>query len=107
MNVSTGQQTRSGTLGKTNGAFVADFGLTYQVSKTLNLAAGVYIYQSAEDDADGDSDFGTEFDVGMKWKIYPKLEMRAGFGYLSAGDYGADNDKDDSWLTAVSLRHIF
>ena len=53
------------------------------------------------------SDFGTEFDVGMSWKIYSNLEMRAGFAYLAAGDYGANNDQDDSWFTAVSLRHIF
>ena len=102
-----GQATRDGKLGKTNGAFVADFGVKYQVSKTLNLGAGVYVYQSAEADIEGDEDFGTEFDVGMIWKIYPMLEMRAGFAYLAAGDYGADNDKEDSWLTAVSLRHIF
>jgi hypothetical protein len=101
-----GQKTRNPKLGITNGAFLADLGVKYQVSKTLNLGAGVSIYQSAEDDMDGDSDFGTEFDVGMIWKIYPNLEMRAGFAYLAAGDYGAD-DKDDSWMTAVALRHIF
>ena len=105
-----GQKTRSGTLGNTNGAFIADFGLTYQVSKTFNLGAGIYVYQSAEaahNDPAGDEDFGTEFDVAMSWKIYPKLEMRAGFAYLAAGDYGMNKDKDDSWMTAVALRHIF
>ena len=102
-----GNVARNPKLGHGNGAFAADFGVTYQVSKTLNLGAGVYILQSAEADAEGDEDVGTEFDVGMKWKIYPKLEMRAGFAYLAAGDYGMDNDKEDSWYTAVSLRHIF
>ena len=97
----------TGKLGKTNGAVIGELGLTYQVSKTFNLGAGIYVYQSAEDDPEGDSDYGTELDVGMKWKIYPNLEMRAGFAILSAGDYGTNNDKEDSWLTAVSLRHIF
>lgn len=97
----------TGKLGKTNGAVIGELGIKYQVSKTLNLGAGIYVYQSAEDDSEGDSDYGTELDVGMIWNIYPKLQMRAGFAYLSAGDYGVDNDKEDSWLTAVSLRHIF
>lgn len=102
-----GNAVRQPRLGHANGAVSVDFGITYQVSKTLNLGAGVYILQSAEDDAEGDSDVGTEFDVGMKWKIYPNLELRAGFAYLAAGDYGSNNDKDDSWYTAASLRHIF
>ena len=102
-----GNAVRNAKLGHANGAFAVDFGVKYQVSKTLNLGAGVYILQSAEDDAEGDSDVGTEFDVGMEWKIYPKLALRAGFAYLAAGDYGMDNDKEDSWYTAVALRHIF
>ena len=97
----------TGKLTRTNGSVIGELGLTYQVSKTFNLGAGVYVYQSAEDDLEGDTDYGTEVDVGMKWKIYPNLEMRAGFAFLSAGDYGSNNDKEDSWLTAVSLRHIF
>ena len=99
--------TSNGKLNKTNGAVITELGLTYQVSKTFNLGAGIYFYQSAEDDPEGDSDYGTELDVGMKWKIYKNLELRAGFAYLAAGDYGSNNDKEDSWMTAASLRHIF
>jgi hypothetical protein len=97
----------NGKLNKTNGAVIGELGLSYKVSKTFSMGAGIYVYNSAEADADGDDNFGTEFDVGMSWKIYSNLEMRAGFAYLAAGDYGADNDQDDSWFTAVSLRHIF
>ena len=100
----------NGKLQKTNGAVIVDLGVTYQVSKTFNVGAGVSIYNSAEahpDDPAGDEDYGTELDVGMQWKIYPNLQLRAGFAYLSAGDYGTNKDKDDSWYTGVSLRHIF
>ena len=97
----------TGKLTRTNGAVITELGITYQVSKTFNLGTGIYFYQSAEDDPEGDSDYGTELDVGMKWKIYKNLELRAGFAYLAAGDYGTNNDKEDSWLTAASLRHIF
>ena len=97
----------TGKLGRTNGAVIGELGVKYKVTKTFDLAAGVYVYNSAENDAEGDEDYGTEFDVGMQWKIYPNLALRAGFAYLSAGDYGSNNDKEDSWLTAVSLRHIF
>ena len=97
----------TGKLGRTNGAVIGELGLKYQVSKTFDLGAGIYVYQAAEADMEGDDDYGTEFDVGMQWKIYPNLQLRAGFAYLSAGDYGSNNDKEDSWMTAVSLRHIF
>ena len=100
----------NGKLNKTNGAVIAELGVKYQVSKTFDLGAGVYVYNSAEahpDDPEGDEDYGTEFDVGMQWKIYPNLQLRAGFAYFAAGDYGMDKDKDDSWYTGVSLRHIF
>ena len=97
----------TGKLTRTNGAVIGELGLKYQVTKTFDLGAGIYIYQSAEADNEGDEDYGTEFDVGMQWKIYPNLQLRAGFAYLAAGDYGTNDDKEDSWLTAVSLRHIF
>ncbi len=99
----------NGKLGKTNGAVVGELALAYAVSKTLKLGAGIHVYESAEDDGMGNSDYGTEFDAGMFWKIYPKLELRAGFAYLAAGDYGkaADKDNDDSWMAMMSLRHAF
>ena len=102
-----GSAVANGKLDKANGAVVGELAVAYQVSKTFKLGAGVNVYQSAEDDDMGDSDYGTEFDVGMFWKIYPKLELRAGFAYLAAGDYGKDDDLEDSWLATVSLRHGF
>ena len=97
----------TGKLTRTNGAVIGELGIKYKVSKTFNLGAGIYVYQSAEADMEGDEDYGTEFDVGMQWKIYPNLQLRAGFAYLAAGDYGSNNDKEDSWMAAASLRHIF
>ena len=97
----------TGKLTRTNGAVIGELGIKYKVSKTFDLGAGIYVYQSAEADMEGDEDYGTEFDVGMQWKIYPNLQLRAGFAYLAAGDYGTNNDKEDSWMAAASLRHIF
>ena len=97
----------TGKLTRTNGAVIGELGVKYKVSKTFDLGAGIYVYQSAEADMEGDEDYGTEFDVGMQWKIYPNLQLRAGFAYLAAGDYGSNNDKEDSWMAAASLRHIF
>ncbi len=97
----------TGKLTRTNGAVIGELGIKYKVSKTFDLGAGIYVYQSAEADMEGDEDYGTEFDVGMQWKIYPNLQLRAGFAYLAAGDYGSNNDKEDSWMAAASLRHIF
>ena len=97
-----------------NGAFVFDVGANYQVSKAFSTFAGVYFYNAAEpavgDQYDDAKDYGTEFNTGFKWKLYPKLELRTVAAYLIAGDYGKkkdDKDFDDSWNALWSLRHFF
>ena len=107
-------RTRSGTAAILNGAVMIGGEVEYAVSKTFVLHGAVHIYNSAEaaqganmDDA---TDFGTELNAGFRWKIYPKLELRTGFAYLSAGDYGKEiggPDFDDSWTALWSLRHGF
>lgn len=120
-----------------NGATVLEGLFEYQVSKTLKIGGGVSFYDSAESapdicadsirdggngngvcdgneglatDYDSDTYFGTEFNLGLRWKIYPKLELRAVGAYMVAGDYGkvaGGNDFDDPWVLAYSLRHTF
>ena len=100
--------TRNTRFQNLNGAVVIGGEAVYTVSKTFSISGGVHIYQSAEDDALGNTDYGTEFITGFKWKVYPKLELRTGFAYLSAGDYGrTDRDFDDAWTAMWSLRHGF
>ncbi len=64
-----------------------------------------------DDDLYDDSkDFGTEFNLGFKWKLYPNLELRTVAAYLFAGDYGkkmGDKDFDDTWVVAWTMRHTF
>ncbi len=97
-----------------NGAFVLDVGANYQVSKAFSTFAAVYFYNAAEaavgDQYDDAKDYGTEFNTGFKWKIYPKLELRTVAAYMVAGDYGKmkdGKDFDDSWNALWSLRHFF
>ena len=97
-----------------NGAFVLDVGANYQVSKAFSTFAAVYFYNAAEaavgEEYDDAKDYGTEFNTGFKWKIYPKLELRTIAAYLIAGDYGKmkdGKDFDDSWNALWSLRHFF
>ena len=97
-----------------NGAFVFDVGANYKVSKTFSTFAAVHFYNAAEpavgDMYDDAKDYGTEFNTGFKWKIYPKLELRTIAAYMVAGDYGkmeGGKDFDDSWNALWSLRHFF
>ena len=96
-----------------NGAVVIGGEAIYKVSKTFSVSGGVHVYQSAEaagGEADDDKNFGTEFNAGFRWKIYPKLELRTGFAYMAAGDYGKlpdAADADDGWTAMWSLRHGF
>ena len=97
-----------------NGAFVFDVGANYQVSKTFSTFAAVHFYNAAEpavgEEYDDAKDYGTEFNTGFKWKLYPKLELRTIAAYLIAGDYGKEKDGkdfDDSWNALWSLRHFF
>ncbi len=132
--------TGNGSNTQLNGATVFEGLFEYQVSKTFKIGGGVSFYDSAEsapdiiytecsqigidgrcvDNTDGDTEkrirhdsdtyFGTEFNLGFRWKIYPKLELRAVGAYMVAGDYGkvaGDNDFDDPWVLAYSLRHTF
>ena len=107
--------TRNTRFQNLNGAIVLGGEAAYSISKTLSLHGSVHIYNSAEESTGTDLedpdavDYGTELNAGFKWKIYPKLELRTAFAYLTAGDYGKVNDEDlaDSWTAMVSLRHGF
>ncbi len=104
--------TRNPRFQNLNGAVVIGGEAVYTVSKTFSISGGVHVYQSAEASltpgSDPAKDYGTEFIAGFKWKVYPKLELRTGFAYLSAGDYGrTDKDFDDAWTAMWSLRHGF
>ena len=100
---------RSPRFNNLNGAVVVGGDAVFAVSKTFKVAAGVHIYQSAEDDAEGDTDFGTELNAGIEWKIYPNLRLRSQLAFLSRGDYGVSpsDPNDDAWTAMVSLDHFF
>ncbi len=106
--------TRATRFQNLNGAVVLGGDAVYKVTKTFKIFGGVHIYQSAEEapgaDMVDDTNFGTEFNTGFHWNVYPKLQLRTQFAYLSAGDYGkamSDDDFDDSWTAMFSLRHGF
>jgi hypothetical protein len=101
--------TRNTRFQNLNGAVVIGVDAKYAVSKTFKFSGGVHIYQSAEDDALGNTDYGTEFNTGFEWNIYPKLRLRTQFGYLATGDYGiaAGGPDDDTWTAMFSLDHFF
>ena len=59
---------------------------------------------------DDDKHFGTELNLGFRWKLYPNLELRAVAAYLTFGDYGlveGGDGYDDMWALGWTLRHTF
>ena len=130
--------TGNGSNKQLNGANVLEGLFEYKVSKTFTVGGGISFYQSAEsapnicNDAnkntvcdageametvhDESKDFGTEFNLGFKWKLYPKTELRVVGAYLFAGDYGRvemhkgqtiNQELDDTWVASWTLRHFF
>ncbi len=54
--------------------------------------------------------FGTELNLGFKWKIYPNLELLGVAAYMKFGDYGlmeGAEGYDDMWALGWTLRHKF
>ena len=109
-----GNGIRSVHLGALNGATVIEGLADFKVSKTLTLAGGVSLYNSAEPSLAADTmdakEFGTELNAGFKWKIHSNLELRGVGAVILRGDYGRAVDGpeiDDGWAVGWTLRHIF
>ncbi len=109
-----GNGIRSVHLGALNGATVIEGLADFKVSKTLTLAGGVSLYNSAEPSLAADTmdakEFGTELNAAFKWKIHSNLELRGVGAVILRGDYGRGVDEgeiDDGWAVGWTLRHIF
>ncbi len=109
-----GNSIRDRELKKMNGAVVIEGLADFKVSKTLTLAGGVSLYNSAEpslaEDTMDAKEFGTELNAGFKWKIHSNLELRAVGAVILRGDYGRGVDEgeiDDGWAVGWTLRHVF
>lgn len=109
-----GNGIRSVHLGSLNGATVIEGLADFKVSKTLTLAGGVSLYNSAEPSLAADTmdakEFGTELNAAFKWKIHSNLELRGVGAVILRGDYGRAVDGpeiDDGWAVGWTLRHIF
>ena len=97
-----------------NGAVVVEGVAEYALTKSLSLGGSVSVYNSAEshpgENMDTSKEFGTEFNAGFKWKIYPGLELRAVGALILRGDYGRAQgapEPDDGWSASWRLRHTF
>ena len=103
-----------GSVGKLNGATVIEGLADFKVSKSFTVGGGVSLYNAAEPSLAPDTmdakEFGTEINVGFKWKIHSNLELRAVGAVIVRGDYGRGVDAgepEDGWAAAWTLRHIF
>ena len=109
-----GNDIRSVHLGALNGATVIEGLADFKVSKTFTVGGGVSLYNAAEpspaENTMDAKEFGTEINVGFKWKIHSSLELRAVGAVIVRGDYGREMgaaEPDDGWAAGWTLRHIF
>ena len=67
-------------------------GVTLKPIDKLKVTADVWYAALAEDDAKGNTELGTEFDVNVGYNIYDNLTAEAIFAYLLSGDATGNED---------------
>jgi hypothetical protein len=72
--------------------WAANVGFSVAPMDKLSLGADVWYAALVEDDAHGNTELGTEFDVTASYKIYDNLKLDVVAAYLLAGDATADDD---------------
>ncbi len=74
----------------------ANVGASLNVTEKLTLALDLWYAQLAEDDANGNTDLGTEVDLNLAYTIIEGLRLHAVAAYLFAGDATTGGVSDDA-----------
>lgn len=82
--------------------WAANAGVTIKPMDKLSITADVWYASLVEDNENGDTELGVEFDGNVAYKIYDNLTAEAIFAYLIAGDATGDEDVIESGVR-VSL----
>jgi hypothetical protein len=74
----------------------ANIGASFSPMEKLNVGLDLWYAALAEDDANGESDLGTEVDLKLTYELVEGLNLDVVGAYLFAGDatYKGDNDAD-------------
>ena len=80
--------------GSVSNVMAAGVGASVKVSDSLKLGADLWYAQLVEDNANGDSDLGTEVDLSATYTIVEGMNLDLVAAYLFAGD-ATTNDSDD------------
>ncbi len=72
--------------------WAANAGVTIKPMDKLTVDADVWYAALVEDNADGDTELGLEFDGKVGYKVYDNLTAEAIFAYLISGDATGDED---------------
>jgi hypothetical protein len=70
----------------------ANIGIGSKVTDNLKLTADLWYAVLVEEDADGNDDLGTEFDLVLTYKLMDNMNLDLVAAYLSAGDATGDED---------------
>ena len=74
----------------------ANLGFSFGVNEKLTIGADLWYAQLVEDDANGNTDLGTEIDLSASYVIIEGLNLDVVAAYLFAGDSTTDASEDDA-----------
>jgi hypothetical protein len=89
--------------------WAANIGATFKLTDKLSLTGDVWYAELAEDDVNGETELGTEFDLKATYKLMENLNLDVVGAYLLAGDATSldGNNEDDPFEIGTRLSLSF
>jgi len=89
--------------------WAANIGATFKLTDKLSLTGDVWYAELAEDDVNGETELGTEFDLKATYKLMENLNLDVVGAYLLAGDATSldGNNENDPYLIGTRLSLSF
>jgi len=84
-----------------------NLGASFKVSDKLTLKGDVWFAQLAEDDEYGNTDLGTEIDLGLKYALLDNVSLDVVAAYLMAGDATTEESDDEADPMELGTRVSF
>ncbi|HPI92438.1 MAG TPA: hypothetical protein PK350_04840 [Deltaproteobacteria bacterium] len=92
---------------KISNTMALSIGASYKATDTLTLNADLWFAQLAEDDANGNTDLGTEIDLSANYKLIENVTLDVVAAYLVAGDATTLESADEADPLEIGTRISF
>lgn len=81
-----------------------NLGVSFKASDKLTLNGDLWFAQLAEDDANGNTDLGTEIDLSANYKLFDNVTLDVVAAYLVAGDATTGESDDEADPMEIGTR---